>query len=172
MIPVIFGSSVTQVNLIFDTIIASFLITGSISWLYMSDRFIELPLALFGISIATVLLPKLSEYYNKKDNKSYNATINWGLKLVILISIPTCVGLILLSEPILITLLQYREFSANDVSMTSLSLIAFAFGLPGMICAKILITNYYSRKDTSYPVRAAVIAVITNFVMNIVFLNF
>ena len=108
-------------NLIFDTIIASFLITGSISWLYMSDRFIELPLALFGISIATVLLPKLSEYYNKKDNKSYNATINWGLKLGILISIPTCIGLILLSEPILVTLLQYREFSANDVSMTSLS---------------------------------------------------
>ena len=169
MIPVIFGSSVTQVNLIFDTIIASFLITGSISWLYMSDRFIELPLALFGISIATVLLPKLSEYYNKKDNKSYNETINWGLKLGILISIPTCIGLILLSEPILVTLLQYREFSANDVSMTSLSLIAFAFGLPGMIGAKILITNYYSRKDTSYPVRAAVIAVITNFVMNIVF---
>ena len=169
MIPVIFGSSVTQVNLIFDTIIASFLITGSISWLYMSDRFIELPLALFGISIATVLLPKLSEYYNKKDYKSYNTTINWGLKLGILISIPTCIGLVLLSEPILITLLQYREFSANDVSMTSLSLIAFAFGLPGMIGAKILITNYYSRKDTSYPVRAAVIAVITNFTMNIVF---
>ena len=146
MIPVIFGSSVTQVNLIFDTIIASFLITGSISWLYMSDRFIELPLALFGISIATVLLPKLSEYYNNSDNESYNATINWGLKLSVLISVPTSIGLILLAEPILITLLQYREFSANDVSMTSLSLIAFAFGLPGMIGAKILVTNYYSRK--------------------------
>ena len=104
MLPVIFGSSVTQINLIFDTIIASFLITGSISWLYMSDRFIELPLALFGISIATVLLPKLSEYYSKSDNKSYNATLNWGLKLGILISLPTSIGLILLAEPILITL--------------------------------------------------------------------
>ena len=169
MIPVIFGSSVTQINLIFDTIIASFLITGSISWLYMSDRFIELPLALFGISIATVLLPKLSEYYNNSDNESYNATINWGLKLSVLISVPTSIGLILLAEPILITLLQYREFSANDVSMTSLSLIAFAFGLPGMIGAKILVTNYYSRKNTSYPVRAAIIAVIANFIMNIIF---
>ena len=169
MLPVIFGSSVTQVNLIFDTIIASFLITGSIGWLYMSDRFIELPLALFGISVATVLLPKLSEYYNTKDNKSYNATINWGLKLGILISFPTSIGLILLAEPILITLLQYREFSINDVNMTSLSLIAFALGLPGMIGAKILITNYYSRKNTKYPVRAAVIAVISNFILNILF---
>jgi len=169
MLPVIFGSSVTQINLVFDTIIASFLITGSISWLYMSDRFIELPLALFGISIATVLLPKLSEYYGKSDTSSYNATLNWGLKLGIIISFPTCVGLILLSEPILISLLQYREFSQNDVQMTSLSLMAFALGLPGMIGAKILITNYYSRKNTLYPVKAALIAVICNFILNIVF---
>ena len=169
MLPVIFGSSVTQINLIFDTIIASFLITGSISWLYMSDRFIELPLALFGISIATVLLPKLSEYYNKSDIKSYNATLNWGLKLGIIIAFPTSVGLILLAEPILITLLQYREFSLHDVNMTALGMIAFAIGLPGMIGAKILITNYYSRKDTRYPVRAAVIAVIFNFFLNIIF---
>ena len=169
MLPVIFGSSVTQINLVFDTIIASFLITGSISWLYMSDRFIELPLALFGISIATVLLPKLSEYYGKSDTSSYNATLNWGLKLGIIISFPTCVGLILLSEPILISLLQYREFSENDVQMTSLSLMAFALGLPGMIGAKILITNYYSRKNTLYPVKAALIAVICNFILNIVF---
>ena len=172
MLPVIFGSSVTQINLIFDTIIASFLITGSISWLYMSDRFIELPLALFGISIATVLLPKLSEYYNNSDRESYNSTINWGLKLSVLISIPTSIGLILLAKPIIITLLQYREFSPNDVSMTSLSLVAFACGLPGMIGAKILITNYYSQKNTRYPVKAAVISVIANFVMNLTFVYY
>ena len=169
MLPVIFGSSVTQINLVFDTIIASFLITGSISWLYMSDRFIELPLALFGISIATVLLPKLSEYYNQSDDKSYNATLNWGLKIGIIISLPTSIGLILLAEPILITLLQYREFSVHDVNMTAIGMIAFSIGLPGMIGAKILITNYYSRKNTSYPVRAAVIAVICNFLLNIIF---
>jgi putative peptidoglycan lipid II flippase len=167
MLPVIFGSSVTQINLIFDTIIASFLITGSISWLYMSDRFIELPLALFGISIATVLLPKLSEYHSKSDTESYNSTMNWGLKLGIIISLPSCIGLILLAEPILITLLQYREFSINDVHMTALSLMAFALGLPGMIGAKILITNYYSRKNTKYPVKAALIAVLFNFILNI-----
>jgi len=169
MLPMIFGSSVTQINMMFDTVIASFLITGSISWLYMSDRFVELPLALFGISIATVLLPKLSEYYNKSNVDSYNITLNWGLKLGILISLPTMIGLILLSKPILITLLQYKEFSLNDVNMTSISLIAFALGLPGMIGAKILITNYYSRKDTRYPVKAALIAVIFNFVLNITF---
>ena len=167
MLPVIFGSSVTQINLIFDTIIASFLITGSISWLYMSDRFIELPLALFGISIATVLLPKLSEYHSKSDAESYNSTMNWGLKLSTIISLPSCIGLILLAEPILITLLQYREFSINDVHMTAMSLMAFALGLPGMIGAKILITNYYSRKDTKYPVKAALIAVVFNFILNI-----
>ena len=156
----VFGSSVTQINMIFDTVIASFLITGSIGWLYMSDRFVELPLALFGISIATVLLPKLSEYYNKENKESYNITLNWGLKLGILISLPTTIGLILLAEPILITLLQYKEFSANDVNMTAISLIAFSLGLPGMIGAKILITNYYSRKNTRYPVKAALIAVV------------
>jgi len=169
MLPMIFGSSVTQINMMFDTVIASFLITGSISWLYMSDRFVELPLALFGISIATVLLPKLSEYYNKSNVDSYNITLNWGLKLGILISLPTMIGLILLSKPILITLLQYKEFSLNDVNMTSISLIAFALGLPGMIGAKILITNYYSRKNTRYPVKAALIAVIFNFILNITF---
>ncbi|MDC3386243.1 murein biosynthesis integral membrane protein MurJ [Gammaproteobacteria bacterium] len=169
MLPMILGSSVTQINLIFDTIIASFLITGSIGWLYMSDRFIELPLALFGISIATVLLPKLSEYYNKSDCRSYNATFNWGLKIGIIISLPTSIGLILLAEPILITLLQYREFSVHDVNMTAIGMIAFAIGLPGMIGAKILITNFYSRKNTKYPVRAAVIAVICNFLLNIIF---
>ena len=169
MIPVIFGSSVTQINLLFDTVIASFLITGSISWLYMSDRFVELPLALFGISIATVLLPKLSEYYSKSDSASYNATLNWGLKLGIIVALPTSMGLILLSEPILISLLQYREFSTHDVQMTSLSLMAFASGLPGMIGAKILVTNYYSRKNTGYPVKAALIAVTCNFILNIIF---
>ena len=169
MLPMIFGSSVTQINMIFDTVIASFLITGSIGWLYMSDRFVELPLALFGISIATVLLPKLSEYYNKSDNDSYNKTLNWGFKLAILISFPTMLGLILLSDPILITLLNYKEFSFNDVHMTSIALIAFSLGLPGMIGSKILITNYYSRKDTRYPVNAALKAVICNFILNITF---
>ena len=169
MIPMIFGSSVTQINMIIDTVIASFLITGSIGWLYMSDRFVELPLALFGISIATVLLPKLSEFYSNSNSESYNSTINWGLKLGILISLPTTIGLILLSKPILITLLQYKEFTLNDMHMTSISLIAFAFGLPGMIGAKILITNYYSRKDTRYPVKAALIAVACNFILNISF---
>ena len=169
MLPMIFGSSVTQINMIFDTVIASFLITGSIGWLYMSDRFVELPLALFGISIATVLLPKLSEYYNESDDDSYNKTLNWGFKLAILISFPTMLGLILLSDPILITLLNYKEFSSNDVYMTSIALIAFSLGLPGMIGAKILITNYYSRKDTRYPVNAALKAVICNFILNITF---
>ena len=103
MLPVIFASSVTQINLIFDTIIASFLAIGSISWLYMSERFIELPLALFGISIATVLLPKLSEHYSKSDTKSYNATLNWGIKLGILLSLPATICLTLLAKPIVIT---------------------------------------------------------------------
>ena len=169
MLPMIFGSSVTQINMIFDTVIASFLITGSIGWLYMSDRFVELPLALFGISIATVMLPKLSDYFNRSNIDAYNRTLNWGLKLGILISFPTMLGLIILSDPILITLLKYKEFTLNDVHMTSIALIAFSIGLPGMIGSKILITNYYSRKDTKYPVKAALIAVLCNFVLNIAF---
>ena len=95
----------------------------------MSDRFVELPLALFGISIATVMLPKLSDYFNRSNIDAYNRTLNWGLKLEILISFPTMLGLIILSDPILITLLKYKEFTLNDVHMTSIALIAFSIGL-------------------------------------------
>ena len=93
MLPMIFGSSITQINMIFDTVIASFFTTGSIGWLYMSDRFVELPyIALFGISIATVMLPKLSDYFNRSNIDAYNRTLNWGLKLGILISFQQCLA--------------------------------------------------------------------------------
>ena len=167
-LPIIFGSSVTQINIIIDTIIASFLITGSISWLYISDRFVELPLALFGIAIATVILPKLSLLFATKKTKDFNQVVNWAVKMSILVSIPTVIGLIILSKPILISLLNYKEFSLYDVNMTSISLIAFSIGLPAMIGVKILITIFYSMKKTSFPAKVAVIAVFFNVTLNLI----
>ena len=167
-LPIIFGSSVTQINIIIDTIIASFLITGSISWLYISDRFVELPLALFGIAIATVILPKLSLLFATKKTKDFNQVVNWAIKMSIMVSIPTVIGLIILSKPILISLLNYKEFSLYDVDMTSISLIAFSIGLPAMIGVKILITIFYSMKKTSFPAKVAVIAVFFNVTLNLI----
>ena len=169
MLPAIFGSSIVQINLLFDTLVASFLAIGSVSWLYISDRFVELPLAIFGIAIATVLLPKLSSIHAKKDNKGFNETLNWAAKTSLLISLPSMIGLILLAEPLLVTLLQYREFSLFDTTMASMSLIAFSTGLPAFIFIKIFAPAFYSRQDTKTPVKAGVIAMIANIAMNILF---
>ena len=128
MTPAILSSAVMQVNLLFDTMIASFLITGSISWLYISDRFVELPLALFGIAISTVILPRLSSYYVAKDQRGFERTMEWGTCYSSLLALPCTAGLILLAGPILISLIQYREFGLYDTSMARLSLIAYATG--------------------------------------------
>ena len=130
--------SITQINLLIDTLIASFLQTGSISWLYYSDRMVELPLGVFGVALATVILPNLSSAHAKGDENTYSNILIWALGLVFLISLPAAFGLAILSAPILTTLFQYAEFSSNDVVMTSKSLIAYSIGLPGFILIKVL----------------------------------
>jgi len=167
MLPAIFGSSVVQINLLFDTLIASFLASGSISWLYFSDRFVELPLALFGIAIGTVILPRLSRHHASGDARGFSDTLDWGLRASLLVAIPAMVGLICLAGPILATLIQYREFTADDTHMSALSMMAFAFGLPGFILVKVLGPGFFSRQDMRTPVRIGVIAMLANMGLNL-----
>ena len=119
MLPALFGVSVSQINLLVDTMIASTLIAGSVSWLYYSDRLLELPLALIGIALATVALAKLSNYHSQKDSKGFIDTIDRALILAVLFGIPACVGLVLLSEELIVTLFQYEAFDINSAMKTS-----------------------------------------------------
>ena len=167
MLPAIFGVSITQINLLLDTLIASFLPTGSISWLYYSDRLVEFPLGVFGIALATVILPSLSKNHAAEDHQSFSRSLDWGLKLVLLIGVPASVGLFMLAEPMLSTLFQYDEFGADDVMMAGRSLMAYSVGLLGFILVKVLVPGFTSRKDTKTPVRFGIYAMIANMVLNL-----
>jgi putative peptidoglycan lipid II flippase len=169
MLPGIFGSSVAQINLLLDTLIASFLVAGSVSWLYYSDRLVEFPLGVFAIALSTVILPSLSRSHASGSSEEFSRTLDWGLRLVLVVGVPATIGLMLLARPMIATLFSYGDFSARDVAMSGLSLMAFAFGLPGFMLIKVLAPAYYSRKDVRTPVRIAVIAMFTNMLLNITF---
>ena len=169
MIPAIFGSSVAQINLLLDTVIASFLVTGSVTWLYYSDRLLEFPLGVLGIAIATVILPTLSQQHARASTEQFNQTLNWALRLVTLITIPACAGLFILAGPILASLFEYGKFSAHDTYFSSLSLMAYMLGLPALIVIKILAPGFYARQDTRTPVRIGIIAMVCNMFLNVLF---
>lgn len=167
IIPAVFGVSVSQINLLVDTMIASFLVTGSVSWLYFSDRMVEFPLGVFGIALATVILPHLSRQHATASPESFSDTLDWALRLVVLIATPAALGLGMLAAPILTTLFQYGQFSAHDVDMAARSLLAFAFGLIAFVAVKVLATGYFSRQDMRTPVRVGVVAMVSNIVLNL-----
>jgi len=169
MLPGILGSSVAQINLLFDTLIASFLVVGSVSWLYYADRLVEFPLGVFVIALSTVILPSLSRSHATGSEDEFSHTLDWSLRLVLLIGIPSAVGLFMLAKPMLATLFNYGDFVAHDVSMAGLSLMAYAFGLPAFMFVKVLAPAFYSRKDPRTPVRIAIIALFTNMALNIAF---
>ena len=169
MIPAIIGSSVVQINLLFDTLIASFLITGSISWLYYADRLVEFPLGLLGIALATVILPKLSQDHAKESVATFSATLDWALRCALIIGLPAAIGLILLAGPMLTTLFYGGEFDAEDVYLSSLSLMAYSLGLMGFIFVKVLAPGFYARQDTKTPVKIGIKAMIANMGLNIIF---
>ncbi len=169
MVPALFGVSVSQINLLLDTVLASFLPTGSVSWLYYSDRLTELPLGVFGIAIATVILPRLSSLQADADTERFSATIDWGMRTVLLIALPASVALMLLASPILVTLFQYGALSAADVGMTSLSLRAYSLGLLAFMLIKVLAPGFYARKDMVTPVKIGIAAMVANMVLNLLF---
>jgi putative peptidoglycan lipid II flippase len=169
MVPALFGVSVSQINLLLDTVIASLLVAGSVSWLYFSDRLMELPLGTFGIAIAIVVLPSLSRKHAEQSMAEFAETLDWALRLICLIAVPATVALLYLAEPLLITLFLNDNFTVVDVGSAAGSLRAYAVGLLAFMAIKIFAPGYYARQDTATPVRIGVLAMIANMVMNIGF---
>lgn len=165
MLPALFGVSVNQINLLLDTILASLLPTGSVTWLYYSNRLNELPLGVFGIAIATVILPSLSKKHAKKSVASFSKTLDWAMKLVLLIGWPAALAIATISQPLLSTLFQYGEFTAHDVYMTSLSLRAYSVGLLAFMLVKVLAPGFFARQDIKTPVKYAVVTLVLNMVL-------
>lgn len=169
MVPALFGVSVSQINLLLDTVLASFLPTGSVSWLYYSDRLMELPLGVFGIAIATVILPSLSAHRAGARMREFGLTLDWAVRSVLLIAVPAAVALAVLAQPILVTLFQYGEFRPQDVAMSAMSLTAYSLGLAAFMLIKVLAPGYFARQDTATPVRFGIIAMAANMVLNLLF---
>ncbi|MEO7066239.1 MAG: murein biosynthesis integral membrane protein MurJ [Rhodanobacter sp.] len=170
MVPTLFGSSVAQVNLLFDTVIASLLITGSQTWLSQSERFLELPLGVFGVALGTVILPSLSRHFVATDHAAFSRALDWGLRIATMIALPAMFGLMLLAKPLVATIFQHGHWVAFDTDMAALSVTALSFGLPAFALVKVLLPAFYSRQDTKTPVRAAVASLLINMLLNVVFL--
>lgn len=167
MLPALFGVSVGQINLLLDTVLASFLETGSLSWLYYSDRLLELPLALFGITIATVILPSLSRENASESAEEFGKTLDWAIRMVFLVGIPASLALVLLSDSLITTLFYQGEMTEYDVEMAGFSLAAYGAGLLGHMLVKVLAPGFFSRQDTVTPMRIGVVALVSNMVLNL-----
>ena len=170
MLPTLLGSSVAQINLLIDTLLATLLpLVGSVTFLYYSDRLVEFPLGLFGIAISTVILPRLSTAFAGNDEKDYQNTLRWAMSLAMLIALPSALGLLLLAKPVVMTLFAYDQFTVQNALYTSYSLMVYMIGLPAFVANKVLLPAFYSRKDTKSPVKIALKAMAVNVVLNLVF---
>jgi putative peptidoglycan lipid II flippase len=168
MAPALFGVSVSQINLLLDTVLASFLQTGSVSWLYYSDRLAELPLGIFGIAIATVILPSLSRKHSTQSHKAFSDTLDWAMRIVLLMGVPAAVALIILAEPLVTSLFYYGALEQRDVYMSAMSLRAYALGLLAFMLIKVLAPGYFSRQDMKTPVKIGIWAMGANMVFNLI----
>lgn len=168
MIPALFGVSVSQINLLLDTFIASFLGTGPISWLYYSDRLLEFPLGLFGVAIATVILPALSREHVSQNRQQFSDNMDWAVKIVCFLGIPAAAGLFVLAQPILMVIFQRGAFTVETSLMASHSLMAYSFGLISFMLVKVLAPGFFSRQDMKTPVKFGIIAMAANMLFNLI----
>ncbi|ADV26825.1 integral membrane protein MviN [Pseudoxanthomonas suwonensis 11-1] len=169
MVPTLFGSSVVQFNLLFNTMVASLLIGGSMTWLYYSDRLLEFPLGMFGVAIGTVILPHLSSRHASADPDGFSRGLDWGFRLCVLVGVPATLGLVLCAQPLVATLFQYGQFGPEDARMSALSLVTQSLAVPAFLLVKVLAPAFYSRQDTRSPVRAAVVSVLVNAASTLLF---
>jgi len=166
-LPALFGVSIAQINLLINTALASMLVTGSVSWLYYSDRLMEFPVGVFGIALATAILPKLSRDHVSASTKDFAHTLDWGCRWVFLISIPAMLALIILGRPIITTIYHYGQFSDGDVIKVYWSLVAFSVGLLPIILVKVLAPGFYAQKNTKTPVKIGMVAMAVNIVFSL-----
>jgi putative peptidoglycan lipid II flippase len=168
--PAVFGVSIGQVSLVINVIFASFLVTGSVSWLYYADRLMEFPVALLGVALGTILLPSLARHHADRSTREYSELLDWGLRLTLLLAVPSAVALALLAVPLVTTLFHYGAFGADDVFATRRAVIAYSVGLIGLVSVKVLAPGFYARQDIRTPVRIALITLGITQVMNFAFI--
>lgn len=171
MIPAILGVSVSQISLIINTIFASFLVAGSVSWMYYADRLMELPSGVLGVALGTILLPTLAKTYANKDREEYSRILDWGLRLCFLLVLPCTLGLAILAEPLTVALFQYGKFSATDAAMTQQALIAYSVGLLAIIMVKVLAPGFYAQQNIRTPVKIAVFTLVCTQLFNLVLIG-
>lgn len=169
--PAILGVSVSQISLIINTIFASFLVSGSVSWIYYADRLMEFPSGVLGVALGTILLPSLSKSFASGNHEEYNRLMDWGLRLCFLLALPSAVALGLLAQPLTVSLFQYGKFTAFDAAMTQRALVAYSVGLIGLILVKVLAPGFYSRQDIKTPVKIAIVTLIATQLMNLAFIG-
>ena len=169
--PAVFGVSISQLSLLINTIFASFLVTGSVSWLYYADRLMEFPTGILGVALGTILLPSLSRHHADNDTNQYSATLDWGLRLTLLLALPSAAALAVLSVPLVATLFEYGHFDAHDASMTRQALMAYSLGLLGLIMVKILAPGFYARQNIKTPVKIAILTLVSTQLMNLIFIR-
>ncbi|UJP05343.1 MAG: murein biosynthesis integral membrane protein MurJ [Nitrosomonas sp.] len=168
--PAIFGVSVGQISLLINTIFASLLVTGSVSWLYYADRLMEFPAGLLGVALGTILLPSLAKHYNNKSAEEYSHLLDWGLRMTMLLTLPAALALAMLATPLIATLFYHGAFTAHDVLMTREALVAYSVGLLGLILVKVLAPGFYARQNIKTPVKIAVITLLATQLMNLAFI--
>ncbi|NIG87585.1 murein biosynthesis integral membrane protein MurJ [Serratia symbiotica] len=169
--PAILGVSVSQISLIINTIFASFLVSGSVSWMYYADRLMEFPSGVLGVALGTILLPSLAKSFSSGNQDEYSRLMDWGLRLCFLLALPSAIALGILAKPLTVTLFQYGKFSAFDAAMTQRALVAYSVGLMGLILVKVLAPGFYSRQDIKTPVKIAIVTLIMTQVMNLTFIS-
>jgi putative peptidoglycan lipid II flippase len=169
--PAVFGVSIGQISLLINTIFASFLVTGSVSWLYYADRLMEFPTGMLGVALSTILLPSLAKHYADESPQEYAKLLDWGLRLTLMLALPAAVALAILAVPLIATLFHYGEFSVNDVMMTRNALIAYSVGLLGLILVKVLAPGFYARQNIRTPVKIALVSLFATQAMNFIFMG-
>jgi putative peptidoglycan lipid II flippase len=167
MAPAAFGVSVSQISLVLNQIFASFLPTGSVSWLYYADRLMELPAGVLGVAVGTILLPSLSKYHASANPAEYRRLLDWGLRITVLLAVPAAVALAVLALPLIAMLFQYGRFSVEDAWMTRQALVAYSLGLVGMILVKILAPGFYARQNVRTPVKIGLVTLVATQLMNL-----
>ena len=166
--PAVFGVSIGQVSLVINNIFASFLVTGSVSWLYYADRLMEFPTGMLGVALGTILLPSLSRHYATSSAEEYSRLLDWGLRITLLLAVPAALALALLAIPLIATLFHYGAFSAADAFATRDAVVAYSVGLVGLILVKVLAPGFYARQDIKTPVKIAVLTLFATQAMNLV----
>ena len=167
MVPALLGVSVAQVSLLINTQIASHLTPGSVSWLTYADRLMEFPTAMLGVAIGVVLMPQLSAARAAGDTDKYSAMLDWGLRIVVLLAVPSAVALLTFAEPLVATLYHYGAFTDRDVQQTSTALMGYGAGLIGLVAIKVLAPGFYAAQDIRTPVRIAVVVLVITQLLNL-----